>query len=120
MPVMETPVKGDTMKRLLSVVIALALLIPALAVLLPAAPAQAAVTIDRDRIKQVIYPTFGYPAIIKGGEELTIEFDPRNQDWSKALPHISEFEVSATTTNSIYPITRTLPVEHFAVGYSTR
>ena len=36
------------------------------------------VPINRDRIKQVIYPTLGHPAIIKCGEHLTLEFDPRN------------------------------------------
>ncbi len=107
------------MKRLLTVVVAIVLLFPALAVMLPPTPALAAVEIDRDRIKQVIYPTFGYPAIIKGGEELTIEFDPRNQDWSKGLMEMTDFEVSATTTNSVFPVTRALPLEHFSVGYST-
>ena len=76
-------------------------------------------TINRDRIKQVIYPTLGYPAIIKRGEHLTLEFDPRNQDWSKALPQITEFQVSVTTTNSDYPATRVLPVKDFTVGFST-
>ena len=77
------------------------------------------VPINRDRIKQVIYPTLGYPAITKGGEHLTLEFDPRNQDWSKALPQITGFQVSVTTTNSDYPATRVLPVKDFTVGFST-
>ena len=77
------------------------------------------VPINRDRIKQVIYPTLGYPAIIKCGEHLTLEFDPRNQDWSKALPQITEFQVSVTTTNSDYPVTRVFPVKDFTVGFST-
>jgi len=76
-------------------------------------------TINRDRIKQVIYPTLGYPAIIKRGEHLTLEFDPCNQDWSKALPQITGFQVSVTTTNSDYPATRVLPVKDFTVGFST-
>ncbi|MBN1288419.1 MAG: metallophosphoesterase [Actinobacteria bacterium] len=75
--------------------------------------------INRDRIKQVIYPTLGYPAIIKHGEHLTLEFDPRNQDWSKALPQITGFQVLVTTTNSVYPATRVLPVRDFTVGFST-
>lgn len=78
------------------------------------------VPINRDRIEQVIYPTLGYPEIIKHGERLTIEFDPRKQDWSKALPQITGFQVSVTTTNSAYPATRVLPVEDFTVGFSTR
>ncbi len=77
------------------------------------------VPINRDRIKQVIYPTLGYPAIIKLGEHLTLEFDPRNQDWSKALPQVTGFQVSVTTTNSAHPATRVLPVEDFTMGFST-
>jgi Calcineurin-like phosphoesterase/IPT/TIG domain len=76
------------------------------------------VAINRDRIKQVIYPTLGYPAIIKCGEQLTLEFDPRSRDWSKALPQITGFRVSVTTTNSAYPVTRVLPVKDFTVGFS--
>ena len=75
--------------------------------------------INRDRIKQVIYPTMGYPVIVKCGERFTLEFDPRNQGWSKALPRITDFQVSVTTTNSTYPITRSLSVEEFTVGFST-
>jgi len=78
------------------------------------------VPINRDRIRQVIYPTLGHPAIIKGGEPLTLEFDPRDQDWNKALPQITGFQVSVVTTNSAYPLTRVLPVEDFTVGFSRR
>jgi hypothetical protein len=74
--------------------------------------------INRDRIKQVIYPSLGFPAIIKRGERLTLEFDPRNQEWSKALPQITGFQVSVTTTNSAYPVTRVLPVKYFTIGFS--
>jgi hypothetical protein len=81
--------------------------------------ARAAVPIDRDRIKQVIYPTLGYPAIEKCGNTLTLEFDPRNQDWSKGLPNITDFQVTVTTTNAAYPVTRTLPLESFTIGFST-
>ena len=75
--------------------------------------------INRDRIRQVIYPTIGYPVIVKCGERFTLEFDPRNQGWGKALPRITDFQVSVTTTNSTYPITRSLSVEDFTVGFST-
>jgi 3',5'-cyclic AMP phosphodiesterase CpdA len=78
------------------------------------------VPIDRNRIKQVIHPTLGYPEIIERGGSLTIEFDPRNRDWSKALPRITGFQVSVATTNSACPATRVLPVKDFTVGYSTR
>ena len=77
------------------------------------------VPIDRNRIKQVIHPTLGYPEIIERGGSLTIEFDPRNRDWSKALPRITGFQVSVATTNSACPATRVLPVKDFTVGYST-
>jgi len=76
------------------------------------------VPINRDRIRQVIYPTLGYPAMIKSGELLTLEFDPRDRDWNKALPQITGFQVSVVTTNSPYPATRVLPVKDFTVGYS--
>jgi hypothetical protein len=77
------------------------------------------VPINRDRIKQVIYPTLGYPAMIEHGGRLTLEFDPRNRDWSKALPHITGFQVSVTSTNSAYPANRDLPVKHFTAGFSS-
>jgi len=77
------------------------------------------VPINRDHIRQVIYPTLGFPAIIKSGEHLTLEFDPRDQDWSKGLPQLTGFHVAAATTNSAYPATRELPIEDFTVGYST-
>lgn len=76
--------------------------------------------INRDRIKNVIYPTFGYPSITKLGERMTIEFDPRDQDWNKPLPELDEFRVTATTTNSQYPLVETLKVNYFYIAYSTR
>jgi hypothetical protein len=76
------------------------------------------VPINRDRIKQVIYPTLGCPAIIRRGERLTLEFDSRNRDWGKALSLITGFQVSVTTTNSVYPANRVLPVKYFTVGFS--
>ena len=76
------------------------------------------VPINRDRIKQVIYPTLGCPAIIKRGERLTLEFDPRNRGWDKALPKLTDFSVSVTTTNSAHPVTRELPAKEFTVGFS--
>jgi 3',5'-cyclic AMP phosphodiesterase CpdA len=76
------------------------------------------VPINRNRIKQVIYPLLANPAIIKRGERLTLEFDPRDQDWNKPLPLITGFEVSVTTTNSTFPATRALPVKDFTVGFS--
>ena len=60
--------------RLISValVVAVVLLGGNVMLLARSEPAQAAVTINRDRIKNVIYPTFGYPSITKCGEGMTI------------------------------------------------
>ncbi|MHB8896880.1 MAG: hypothetical protein ACYC99_17135, partial [Candidatus Geothermincolia bacterium] len=91
----------------------------ALTLFAQATPAAAAVPINRDRIKQVLYPTLGNPAIVKCGTVFTLEFDPRNQDWSKALPSLTEFEATLTTSNSKYPITEPMTVEHYRVGYSS-
>jgi hypothetical protein len=74
--------------------------------------------INRDRIKKLIYPTLGFPAIIKQGGRLTIEFDPREREWDRALPQLVGFEVVATTTNSTYQATRVLPVKDFTIGFS--
>ncbi|MBU1670577.1 MAG: IPT/TIG domain-containing protein [Actinobacteria bacterium] len=109
------------MKKTLSLFLAAALAAGMLSGLLLLAPpaVRAAVPINRNLIKNVIYPTLGYPAIVRCGRTLTIEFDPRDQDWSQALPHLTDFEVSVTTTNSAYPLTSTLPVEEYTVGFST-
>ncbi len=62
----------------------------ALVVAQPApARAQGSVAIERNRIKQVIYPTFGYPQISRCGDGFTVEFDPRDQDWGKPLPALT-------------------------------
>jgi hypothetical protein len=82
-------------------------------------PAKAAVPINRDLIKNIIYPTLGYPSITRCGDTFTVEFDPRDQDWSQGLPTLTEFQASVTTTNSTYPVTVTLPVQDFQVDYST-
>ena len=56
------------------------------------------VHIDRNRIKRLIYPTFGFPAIAKQDEHLTIEFDPRNRDWNRPLPQVVGFQVTAVAS----------------------
>ena len=71
-----------------ALVVAVVLLGGNIMLLATGAPAQAAVQIDRDRIKNVIYPTFGYPSITRCGDNMAIEFDPRDQDWSKPLPEL--------------------------------
>ena len=73
-----------------------------------------------DRIKYVIYPTIGFPAIIECGSSFIIEFDPRNQDFTQPFVTMKAFEVSVTTSNGDYPVTRTLPVESYEKGYSNR
>jgi hypothetical protein len=88
-----------------------------LLLLLPG-PVSAAVPINRDRVKNVIYPTLGFPAIVKTGGQLTVEFDPRNQDWSQPLPQLVEFQVEVLTTNDQFPVTQVLPVEQYTLGYS--
>ena len=82
--------------------------------------AHAAVTIDRNHVKQVIYPTFGYPQISRCADRFTIEFDPRDQDWSQPLPAMVDFTVYVNTSVSDYPINRQLRVDSFRTGYSTR
>lgn len=107
-------------RRILSIVL-VAVLVPGLSaplLLFGGGAASAAVPINRDRVKNVIFPTLGFPAIVKCGEQFTLEFDPRNQDWSKPLPQYVEFQVSGVTTNDRYPLTETFPVEHFTIGYS--
>jgi 3',5'-cyclic AMP phosphodiesterase CpdA len=77
------------------------------------------VPILRYHVKQVIYPLLANPAIIKRGERLTLEFDPRDRDWKRPLPLVDDFKVSVITTNSAYPATKVLPVTHFTVGFSS-
>ncbi|MEW6554145.1 MAG: DUF5719 family protein [Actinomycetota bacterium] len=82
--------------------------------------AAAAVPIDRNRIKQVIYPTFGYPQISRCGDQFTLEFDPRDQDWSQPLTILDGFTVFANASNTPYAVHRQLRVDSFSVGYSAR
>ena len=103
-----------------ALVVAVVLLGGNIMLLATGAPAQAAVQIDRDRIKNVIYPTFGYPSITRCGDNMAIEFDPRDQDWSKPLPELDEFRVTATTTNSQYPLVETLKVNYYYIAYSQK
>jgi len=81
--------------------------------------ALAAVPIERNRIKQVIYPTFGFPHIARCVDQFTVEFDPRDQDWSKPIANIVDFTVYANTSNSSFPVRRQLRVDSFSIGYST-
>ncbi len=101
-------------------VIAAVLAVSTLSLVAVPAPeqAQAAVPINRNRIKQVIYPTFGFPQIARCGDQFTLEFDPRDQDWSQPLTVLSGFTVFINTSNSSYPVQRQLRVDSYSVGYS--
>jgi hypothetical protein len=107
-------------KYLIVLLVAGMILAANIPMMLTGGTAKAAVPINRDRIKNLIYPAFGYPAIIKSGEQLTVEFDPRDQNWSLPLPQYVQFQVNITTTNSKYPLTQSLPVEGFWIDYSQK
>lgn len=79
----------------------------------------ATIPINRDRIKQVIYPSFGNPAILRCCDQLTVEFDPRDQNWNSPFPVFEEFKAFLRTSNGAYPVTKMLRVDSFTVGYST-
>lgn len=75
---------------------------------------------DDPKIKQLIYPTLGNPCIIESGDDFTVEFDPREQEFEKPFEEVSGFKVRATSSNDPYPVEMDLPVESFQVGYSTQ
>ena len=88
---------------------------------LPAQKAFAALGVyDDQKVNYLIYPTFGNPSIIKSGDTLTIEFCPRRQVFAGSCPEATAFEVTLTSSNDAVPVTRTLPVESFKTGLSTR
>ncbi len=93
-----------------------ALLAGALSILaLGARPALAATGVqDAPRINQLIYPTIGNPAIVKSGDSFTIEWDPR-LGVPQIMPGIYEFEVTVTSSNDPFPVTKTLPVTSFTM-----
>lgn len=77
--------------------------------------------INRNKIKELIYPTFGFPEIMTVDEYLVVEFDPRDQDWTKPLPELVEFEavITPSSNSNIEPI----PLEYmnyFEIDYSSR
>jgi len=83
-------------------------------------PASTLGILNRPMIRELIYPTLGNPAIIKKGEKLTIEYDPREQHFNKGFVELVDFEVRAKSTNDPFSITRELPVVSPVVGYSNR
>lgn len=74
----------------------------------------------KPKIRQLMYPTFGNPAIVKKGTSLTIEFDPRNRDFHKRFIKVDKFDVSVRTSNGVEPVRLDLPVESVEVGSSSR
>jgi hypothetical protein len=65
------------------------------------------------KIRKLIYPTIGNPAIVKKGTSFTIEWDPREQNFNTmpVLPTCTDFSVLATTTNGgSGTVTRSLEV----------
>ncbi len=45
------------------------------------------------RINELIYPTFGYPAIMPRGSEVTLEFDVRKSDPNAPMPELENWQV---------------------------
>ncbi len=72
------------------------------------------------KITRLIYPTYGNPAIVKKGESLTIEYDPRSQVYWRFLPVPMSFQVEVKTSNGPAILTRPLDVRSVEIGYSTR
>ena len=76
--------------------------------------------LDSPKITKLIYPTLGNPALVPSGGRLTLEFDPREQDWGRGFIALDAFEIKVDTSNGPHPVTLALPVESFRVGYSER
>jgi 3',5'-cyclic AMP phosphodiesterase CpdA len=72
------------------------------------------------RITKLVYPTFGNPAIIAKGQNLQVEYDPREQDFGDEFVKASGFKARVTTSNGPAKITRWLPVVASQIGYSTQ
>ena len=71
-------------------------------------------------IKQLIYPTFGNPAIVMKGTDLVVEFDPRNRKFGDTFVPVKSFTARARTSADPYPITARLQVSSARPGPSTR
>ena len=78
----------------------------------PAAPARAAVVDPAQnnipngwpwKIKYLAYPTLGYPQIIKGGEEFTLEFDCIGKGAGGPQPDVSSWQVRLVSSNDRWP-----------------
>ncbi len=63
---------------------------------------------EAKRINEIIYPTFGYPAIVTRGDEITLEFDVRKSIPGAPQPQLENWQVSISSTiarnkNSYHP-----------------
>ncbi len=67
---------------------------------------------ENEKIHQLIYPTFGNPAIVRKGETFTLEFDPR-LGTPGALAKATDWEISVQSSVDRYPVTGSLQVTSF-------
>ena len=76
---------------------------------------------DDAKIKWMIYPTLGNPAIVKSGGYFDLELDPRRGVYyQNPLPVLEEVSVNVVSSCDKYPYSGKLPVESFEAGYSKR
>jgi 3',5'-cyclic AMP phosphodiesterase CpdA len=75
---------------------------------------------DQPKITTLIYPTLGNPAIVKKGNSLTLEFDPRMGEFELPFAEMKDFVVTAKTSNDKTPLEVSLPVLTVNTGASTR
>lgn len=73
---------------------------------------------DDAKIKEVIYPTFGNPAMAAKGDTFVVEFDPRHGAVTFPIPNAEDFVVTVRTSVDTYPLTASLPVESSALEAS--
>ncbi len=75
---------------------------------------------DKYKITKLIYPTLGNPSITKSGNNFTVEFDPREQNFDQPFIPLYAFQAEVRSSNDKYPVIKKLPVFSFKVGYSSR
>ena len=101
----------------LATILVLALALPAMVAFSPPA-AQAAIN---SRITRLIYPTFGYPQMVKAGDSFTLEFDFRQDVPGNPLPSAVEgWQVSIRGVNDYTAYQSDLPVLSYDLGNSLR
>jgi len=73
------------------------------------------------KIKQIIYPTLGYPCIVRAGEEFTMEVDFTQNDPAAAQAQsVENWRVSIATSNAYVPYRADLEVTGAELGTSER